>query len=282
MRPICFGVPARPGAVPGPLLRSRRPARAPALALVLCAAVLGGAAGVASAQDYEREKRWAAEVTPALVVGDAVQIKTGRAETAGREFLGLYTEAKNPKAALVLVHGVGVHPDHGVIGILRTRLADLGYTTLSIQMPVQAKEAAVDDYYPKVFPDAADRMARAAEWLRAKGQTKLVLVSHSMGAWMANEYLDAQHAQTPYRAWVVMGLTGGYSWTMRRYKFPVLDVFGEKDLEPVMKAEGRRKGALDTGNGSRQVRIAGADHHYDKREAELAGAIDAFLRDALK
>ena len=101
----------------------------------------------ASAQDFEREKRWAAEVTPALVVGDAVQIKA----SSGREFLGLYTEAKNAKAALVLVHGVGLHPDHGVIGILRTRLADLGYTTLSIQMPVQAREAGVDDYYPKVF-----------------------------------------------------------------------------------------------------------------------------------
>ena len=247
-----------------------------AACLTLCCAL------PAAAQDYEREKRWAAEVVPGLVVGDAVQIKTGRAENAGREFLGIYTEAKNPKAALVLVHGVGVHPDHGVIGALRTRLADMGYTTLSIQMPVQAKEAGVDDYYPKVFPDAADRMARAAEWLRAKGQTKLVLVSHSMGAWMANEYLDAQHAQTPYLAWVVMGLTGGYSWTMRRYQLPVLDVYGENDLVPVLKAEGRRKGALHTSNGSRQVRIAGADHHYEKREAELAAAIDAFVREVVK
>lgn len=278
MRPICLSVPARPGAVPGPLLRSRLRARAPSLALILCAAVLGGAPGLASAQDYEREKRWAAEVTPALVVGDAVQIKA----SSGREFLGLYTEAKNAKAALVLVHGVGMHPDHGVIGILRTRLADLGYTTLSIQMPVQAKEAGVDDYYPKVFPDAADRMTRAAEWLRGKGQAKLVLISHSMGAWMVNEYLDAQHAQTPYRAWVVMGLTGGYSWTMRRYTLPVLDVYGENDLEPVLKAESRRKGALDGSNGSRQVRIAGADHQYDKREAELAAAIDAFLREVVR
>lgn len=279
MHPIRFNIPARLStglaAGPGTCFSAHPGARAPALALVLCAAVLGAAAGLAGAQDYQREKRWAAEVTPALVVGDAVQIKTA----SGREFLGLYTEAKNAKAALVLVHGVGVHPDHGVIGILRTGLADLGYTTLSIQMPVQAKEAGVDDYYPKVFPEAADRIARAAEWLRSKGQTKLVLVSHSMGAWMANDYLDAQHAQTPYRAWVVMGLTGGYSWTMRRYKFPVLDVYGENDIEPVMKAVGRRKGALDAANGSRQVRITGANHHYEKREAELTAAIDAFVRD---
>ena len=256
--------------------------RTSALSLLTLGALL--LANPAHTQDYEREKRWAAEVVPAIVVGDAVQIKA----SSGREFLALYTEGKAgasaaaAKPALVLVHGVGVNPDFGLIGNLRARLADLGYPTLSIQMPVASKEATVDDYYPKLFPDAADRMVRAAEWLRAKGHAKQVLVSHSMGAWMANEYLDKQHTQTPFQAWVVMGLTGGYSWTMRRYKFPVLDVYGEKDLEPVLKADSRRKGALDANNGSRQVRIAGADHHYDKREAELAAAIDAFLREVMK
>jgi len=239
------------------------------------------ATSLTNAQDFAREKRWADEVVPAVVVGDAVMLKPGPGENGGREFLGLYTEAKASKLALVLVHGVGVHPDHGVIGILRANLADMGYTTLSVQMPVAAKEAQVEDYYPKLFPNAAERMVRAAEWLKAKGHARVVLVTHSMGAWMANEYLDKQHTQTPYQAWVVMGLTGGYSWTMRRYKFPILDVYGENDLEPVLKAEGRRRGALDANNGSRQVRIAGADHFYAQREAELTKAIDAFLREVV-
>jgi len=68
-----------------------------------------------AAQDYERERRWAAEILPSLVVGDAVQLKL----PAGREFLGLYAGNKTAKAALLLVHGVGVHPDYGVIGALR-------------------------------------------------------------------------------------------------------------------------------------------------------------------
>jgi alpha/beta superfamily hydrolase len=244
------------------------------LAHALAGAVLGVALA-AQAQDYEREKRWAAEVVPAVVVGDPVMLKT----SAGREFLALYTEAKTPRALVVLVHGVGVHPDFGVIGDLRTRLADLGYTTLSIQMPVASREATVDDYYPRVFPEAADRLGQAGAWLRAKGPGRLVLVSHSMGAWMANEYFDKSHANTPYQAWVVMGLTGGFSWGMRRFRFPILDLLGEKDIEPVLKAESRRRGALSTDNGSRQVKIAGADHHYAKREGELAAAIDSFLRD---
>ena len=83
----------------------------------------------AAAQDYEREKRWAAEIVPNIVIGDAVQIPG-----VGRTFLGIFTESKIPKTAILLVHGVGVHPDYGVIGVLRAALSDLGYTTLSIQI----------------------------------------------------------------------------------------------------------------------------------------------------
>jgi pimeloyl-ACP methyl ester carboxylesterase len=231
----------------------------------------------AHAQDYEREKRWADEVVPSLVVGDAVRIKAA----SNREFLALYTEPTllNPALpAIVLVHGVGVHPDFGVIGTLRAKLADLGYVTLAIQMPVQAKDATVDDYYPKVFSDAADRLAKAADFLRAKGRTNVVLLSHSMGAWMANAYLDQAFETTPYKAWIVMGLTGSYSWTMRRFAMPILDVYGENDITPVLNAVSRRKFALKESNGSKQVKIVGADHHYLGRENELAAVIDAFLR----
>jgi pimeloyl-ACP methyl ester carboxylesterase len=243
------------------------------LKLTLLAA-LGLAAVCAHAQDYAREQRYADEVVSGLVVGDAVRIKAA----SGREFLALYTQGKVGKQAIVLVHGVGVHPDFGLIGILRAKLSDLGYTTLAIQMPVQRKEAQVDDYFPTAFPDAADRMAKAADWLRAKGHANVVLLSHSMGAWMANAYLDTAHAATPYKAWMVLGLTGGYSWGMRRYALPVLDVYGEQDIAPVLGAVGRRKWALKESNGSRQVKIDGADHHYAGREGALASAIDAFLQ----
>ena len=246
--------------------------------LLLIAACCFTTSNSVHAQDYEREKRWADEVIPDLVVGDAVRINAA----SNREFLSLYTEPTklNPTLpAIVLVHGVGVHPDFGIIGMLRAKLADLGYATLAIQMPVQGKEATVDDYYPKVFPDAADRMVKAAEFLRAKGQANVVLLSHSMGAWMANAYLDQGFETTPYKAWIVMGLTGSYSWAMRRFAMPILDIYGEQDLNPVLSAAGRRKFALKESNGSKQVKIAGADHHYLGRESELVAVIDAFLRE---
>jgi len=224
------------------------------------------------AQDYEREKRWSAEVVPGLVVGEAVWIDG----QAGRKFLGLFTETRNAPAAIVLVHGVGVHPDHGVIGALRVSLADAGYTTLSIQMPVQKSDAALNDYYPAVFPEAVERIRSAARWLEAKGHRRTVLLSHSMGSWMSNVYYEETPA-APFSAWVCLSLTGGYGG-MRNVKVPVLDVFGEKDLPNVLRADWRRRMTIDAIAGSRQAKIAGADHFYAGKEKELAATIDAFIR----
>jgi hypothetical protein len=127
----------------------------------------------AHAQDYEREARWRTEIEPTIVVGDAVDIKAA----SGKAFLGIYAPAKNKDIGLVVAHGVGVHPDFGFVGQARTRLTDAGFATLSIQMPVQSKDAKLEDYYPKVFPDAIDRLAKAAAWMRAKGFKETLIKS---------------------------------------------------------------------------------------------------------
>ena len=228
----------------------------------------------AGAQDYDREKRWAAEIVPNLVVGEAVQIPI-----ASRTFLGIYTEAKTPKPAILLVHGVGVHPDHGIIGTLRASLADLGYTTLSIQMPVQKSDAGLNDYYPKVFPEAVERIGAGAQWLKAKSASKIVLLSHSMGSWMSNVYYE-QTREPPFAAWICMGLTGGYGG-MQNVHVPVLDMYGEHDLPPVLRADSRRRAALRSITGSKQVMIPGADHHYIVKEKALVESIRDFI-EALK
>ena len=238
-------------------------------ALIFAALALQATA--APAQDYEREKRLASEVMASLVVGDAVQLKL----PSGREFLGLYTEVKGAKQAVLLVHGVGVQPDFGVIGALRVALADLGLTTLSIQMPVQKSDAKLDDYYPTVFPEAVERIRGGARWLAAKGYARPVLLGHSMGAWMVNVYYE-ETADSPFAAWICIGLTGGFGG-MRNVKAPVLDAFGEDDLPVVLRAEWRRRLTLASIEGSRQVKIAGANHHYNGRERELAAAIRDFV-----
>jgi len=237
-------------------------------ALVLLLAAFG-----AAAQDLEREKRWAAEVVPNLVVGDAVQLKL----PAGREFLGIFAEGKPGQGAVLLVHGVGVHPDHGIIGFLRTALSDAGYATLSIQMPVLGSDAAPDQYAP-LFPESAARIQAGADWLVAKGHARPALLSHSLGSRMSNVYFE-RTPTPPFVAWICLGLSGEFG-RMGNVRFPVLDVLGENDLLSVRRSDWRRRLTLGGIAGSRQLTIAGADHFYAGREKTLAEAIAAFLAQA--
>ena len=172
-------------------------AAATALALV----VIAGCASVAP--DYAREKRLADEIVPSIVAGGAVTLETG----GGRKFLGLLTPAAKPRAALILVHGVGAHPDSGLIGELRAGLADRGYTTLSIQMPVLAADANAAGY-PALFPEAGQRIAAAIDYLRGKGATKVAIVSHGMGARMVNDFI-AHRPDAPLMAWVPVAISSG-------------------------------------------------------------------------
>lgn len=247
--------------------------RSPSMRRLWGLALLGClcAAQAAWGQDYARERRWADEIVPGLVVGDAVWLP-GAAE---HRFLGLYTEAAGAKAAVLLVHGIGVHPDFGVIGALRVSLADAGYTTLSIQMPVLGADATAADYHPALFPDAVARIRAAGRWLQDKGHARIVLLSHSMGSWMSNVYFE-RTADSPFAAWVCMGLTGGYG-RMQNVRVPVLDVYGENDLPNVLRADARRRTTIASIAGSRQLRIAGADHHYAGHEKELSAPIAAFI-----
>jgi pimeloyl-ACP methyl ester carboxylesterase len=220
-------------------------------------------------QDILREQRWKNEVLSNLVVGDAVRISL----PSGSAFLGLYTQGRAGQSAVLLVHGAGVHPDHGVIGILRVALADRGYTTLSIQMPVLAADARTQDYLP-LFPEAGERIAAAAGWLEARTQDPIVILSHSLGAWMTERYLESTKA-APFAAWICMGRSGALAGPA--HPIPILDVYGEHDLALVLRYAEERRRALQLIPGSRQVMIPGADHFYTGKEPELTDALVPFI-----
>lgn len=225
----------------------------------------------ANAQDYAREERWESEVVGNLVVGEPVKLSL----KSGHAFLALYAPVPNAHNAIVLVHGIGVHPDHGVIGVLRSALADRGYTTLSIQMPVQASDASAEAYTPAVFDEAVERIAVAAAWLQTRGIRKFVLLSHSMGSRMSLAYWKTTK-KAPYAAWICLGIPTAFSG-LGGMPAPILDVHGEFDLPPVLAHAANRVHAMVSIPGSREVEIAGADHFYNGREMQLVDAIVAFL-----
>lgn len=246
-----------------------RPARRTCLAWIALA--FASVCASALAQDYAREKRWAREVVPDLVVGDAAWLM----QANGHRFLGLYTRADKPKGAVLMVHGLGVQPNFGFFAPLRAGLADAGYSTLSIQMPVLAAGATAADYFPQLFPDAIERIALGERWLAARDYARIVLLSHSLGSRMSEAYF-ARTPAAPFVAWVCLGHSGGFD-ALKNLALPVLDVYGEHDLSAVMQAAARRRAVLERIPGSSQVVIAGADHFYDGREAELQSVIAGFL-----
>jgi len=240
---------------------------------IMCAAALwaslSGAAQLPS--DYAREKRWADEIVPTIVSGEAVWLEAPRTE----KFLGIYSEAKPAKGAIILAHGMGVHPDYGVIGELRRRLADAGYTTLSVQMPILAADAPAARY-PVLFWEADARFAGALTYLRRKHYEKIVLISHSMGSRMANHYIAA-HPQVPFAGWISLSISSGEFGPFKRIKFPIYDIYAENDLDAVLKGAPRRAEMLKRLPGSSQTMMFGTDHQFDRKEKDLVALIRLLL-----
>ncbi len=221
------------------------------------------------AADYAREQKWADEVVPGVVVGDPVYLELANAH----KFLTLFTEAPKAKAAVIVVHGIGLHPDWGLIGVLRSQLADHGYTTLSVQMPILANEATGDDY-PVTFPEAGERLQQAVDFLRAKGYQKIAIVSHSMGSRMTHNYL-LQHPGAPIAAWVAIGMGADLSY--KTMKMPVLDLYGQNDLPQVLNGAKQRGDSLKGKAKSAQIVVPHADHFFDNRDAELMRTVQQYL-----
>lgn len=239
------------------------------------AVVLALVCNLAAAQDYEREARWAKDTLATLVAGEAVQIE----QKNGHRFLGLYNAAARSKGALIIAHGRGWGPDFELYGTLRTTLAEAGYSTLSIQLPVLPGTAKIGDYLP-MFPDSNERFALAVRWLRAKGHTKVAIVSHSLGATMANQYLIT----TPdpgVDAWVFISIINGLE-DMFRIKIPVLDVYGTLDWQVTRYGGEERRAQILKIAGSQQVVIDGAEHFFERQTDELTRVIASFLGRTLK
>ena len=224
----------------------------------------------ALAQDYEREKRWSDSIVKTLMIGSAEWLQ----QKSGHRFLALYAEAEKSRGAVIVAHGRGWSPDFELYGTLRTRLAELGYTTLSIQLPVLPSTAILGLYVP-LYPDARERFQLAVDFLKAKGHRNIGIVSHSLGATMANQYL-IRTEDTSVSAWVFIGIIQGLEESFR-IRIPVLDVYGSKDWTVTVWGAPERKEQIQRIPGSGQVEVPDAKHFFEDKEEELLKIIVAFL-----
>ena len=234
------------------------------IALLACA-VFDARAGA----DYAREDRIVAEIVPAIVVGDPVYLATPRRPGV----LAIFTlpQAK-PIGGAVIVHGLGVHADWGLINGLRTDLSEAGIATLSLQMPVLSADASRADY-AALDPEAGERIAAGLAFLRSHGIDQIAVVAHSLGAVMADRYLASPGA-TGIAARVPIGMQGDFAAPPRQ---PVLDVVAQNDLPEILDVAPVRAKKLPRDACSRQITISGTDHFMANRRSELAQSVASFL-----
>lgn len=249
--------------------------------LLTVAAVAAGAAPTTT--NVAREQNWANEVVDMLMVGEAVWL-TAR----DHRFLALYTAATGGgKRAVILVHGKGVHPAYGLIDKLRGDLAEAGYHTLSLQMPILSNEATAAAY-GATFPEAFERIDAGIRYLKEKhGIGEVVLLGHSIGAITVVAYA-ARHPQAPVRA--VVAVSGGHvadgadvmqpANMLRSVRRPILDIYGGADFPEVLtQAPARAAAAKAAGNRDYQaVSVPDADHFFADHYPPLRQQIVEWLK----
>lgn len=231
----------------------------------------GAAVAAQPVADLAREKRWADQILPTLVVGEAVTLSTA----GGTRFLALHAPAPNPRGTVILAHGPGLHPDHGLTGELRVHLADRGYTTLSLQMPVLAAEVDAGDAYRALFPDAVERIAAGVVYARRDDPRPVAIVSHAMGAGMAYAYLKATPSP-PVAAWVALSFYGGFD-DLAAFRFPIYDLYGANDYWGIRGAAIGRAWKLRAVAGSKQLALDDGGRFLAGGEKSVLREVAAFL-----
>ena len=227
--------------------------------------LLGAVSAIAS--DLDKEKRWREQIVDSLMVGEAVTLKDKNGE-----FLGLFTEAGTPRrmGVAIILHGIGVHPNWpDVIFPLRSELPERGWATLSIQMPILKNEATLKDYIP-LLDEVAPRIDAAVAFLKKTRAKNIVLIGHSLGAYMGTIYMTGK-PDPAILAFVAIGL--GQSDLDPRFDnkknlakithIPVLDIFGSQDLDAVLKyARQRATNSKRANPRYMQKQIEGANHFF--------------------
>jgi pimeloyl-ACP methyl ester carboxylesterase len=249
----------------------------PVLWLLFCAVAWAGR------PDFAREQRMAEEIVDAILDGEPVELAA-----EGQPFLGIYTEAEQPRGSVLILHGRGFHPDWPeLVQPLRVGLVERGWNTLSIQLPVLDKQAKYFDYI-WLFPHAMPRIEAALDYLEKQGGHPVVIVAHSCGSHMAQHWIrdrgDAALRRFDAYVGIGMGATDYRQpmvepFVLDRMPMPVLDVYGGNDYPAVLRMAPQRASMLEqAGNPvSRQVVVPGADHYFTDMNEVLVEVVAEWL-----
>ena len=250
--------------------------------------VLNGRLAAEEIKELSREQQIAEKLA---VTADADEIISLKA--SGGRFIGLYKRAKisetkigEVNGVVILVHGMGAHPDWpDVISPLRTRLTEIGWSTLSIQMPILSPEEPVAEY-GKTLRMANSRIQAAVDYLHDWEIEPIVLLGYSFGAVQAANFLASNKPENIQAFISVSVLVQKFiKPKIDMYKFigeisvPMLDIYAEEDLEDVRRGiDDRRLAANKNGNNEfQQIELQGSGHHFLEFEDILIEQIQIWL-----
>jgi len=236
----------------------------------------------ADGANREREDRLVEEMETNLFDGDVITLLPDGEAFAAVE---MESQTDTTRGGIVLLHGRGFHADWPEnIGPLRVGLAEAGWYTLSLQMPVLEKSAKYFDYLP-VLSDAMPRIDAALAHLKDQDISPVVLLAHSCGAHMAMLWME-QHGDSGIDAFVGIGMGAtDYKQPMRHpfpfasVAIPVLDLYGEEDYPAVHRIAPERLALMNKGGNalSKQVASAGADHYFTDKSDQLTEEVSTWL-----
>ena len=246
-------------------------------------ALIASSTLLAAEPDLEREQRMADEIVDVIWDGEAIEL-----EAEGHNFLAIYMEADEPKGTVVIAHGRGYHPDwETVVNPLRIGLAEAGWNTLSIQMPVLEKSAKYYDYV-EIFDAAGPRIEAALQFAKEQGSEKRVLLAHSCGSHMAMRWIKNSPASalSQFDAYVGVGMGAtDYKQPMvepfqlESMKMPVLDLYGFNDYPAVLRMAPDRLQMIEVAGNpkSAQIAVQGADHYFKGKSEPLVSNVSEWL-----
>ena len=262
------------------------------IVVFMLAFMLHGQLAAEGSKEMSREQQIAEKLAQTADADEIISLKA-----SGGRFIGLYKRAKSSEintgevhGVVILVHGMGAHPDWpDVISPLRMQLTEYGWSTLSIQMPILSPEEPIAEY-GKTLRIANSRIQAAVDYLHEWEIEPIILLGYSFGAAQAANYL-ATNKPEDIKAFISVSMLAQkfIKPGLDVYKFigeiaiPILDIYGEEDLEDVRRGiDDRRLAANKNGNsGFQQIELQSSGHHYLGFEDALVEQIQIWLQNIL-
>lgn len=223
--------------------------------------------------DFAREKRIINQIEDSIIDGEVELLAT---KNNGKVF-SIFTESEleKPLGGVIVLHSRGMHANWDkIVRPVRVGLAEKGWETLSVQMPVLHKKAKYYDYVP-LFPYANERIAAAIDFFKQRKIKKITIVAHGCGAHMAMSFID-KYGDKSISSFIGIGM-GATDYRQRIVKpyplakmtAPIFDIFAESDYPGVIRLAKQRAKILKNSINKQtmQLKIPATDHYYSEEKS---------------